>query len=91
MSDLQVTPRRRTPRRPKTDVARWRDVMKLLGYHVRRLRDFLQLSQAELAQRAGVSQGAISRVESGRHLDTPLVTYARVPSPVSPELRPNRH
>ncbi len=49
-----------------------------LGRHVRRVREFLGLSQVELARRAGVSQVAISRFESGRGLNTAFVIALRI-------------
>lgn len=52
--------------------------MQGLGRHVLRVREFLGLSQEELARRAGVSQGAISRLENGRGLATPLLVVMRV-------------
>ena len=73
-----------------SDAARWREVTKLLAWHVHNLRDLLQLSQDQLARCAGVSQGAISRMEAGRCTDTPLVTYARVAAAFCRELAPLR-
>jgi transcriptional regulator with XRE-family HTH domain len=48
------------------------------GQHVRRMREFVGLSQADLARRAGVSQGAVSRFEAGRGLKTPYVVIVRI-------------
>jgi transcriptional regulator with XRE-family HTH domain len=42
------------------------------------VRRFLGLSQAELARRAGVSQGAISRFEMGRARMTPLLIAVKI-------------
>jgi transcriptional regulator with XRE-family HTH domain len=56
----------------------WRQWMSDFGQHVRRVREFVGLSQAELARRAGVSQGAISRFEAGRGLKTPYVVILRI-------------
>jgi transcriptional regulator with XRE-family HTH domain len=50
----------------------WRQWMAALGRRVRRARLFLKLSQAEVAQMAGVSQGAMSRLEHGKGLETPM-------------------
>ena len=56
----------------------WREWMRANGQQVRRLREFLGLSQEQLAQLAGVSQGAVSRLEAGRGLATPLVVVLKV-------------
>jgi transcriptional regulator with XRE-family HTH domain len=45
---------------------------------VRRVREFLGLSQEQLAKSAGVSQGAVSRLEAGRGLATPLLVVLRI-------------
>jgi transcriptional regulator with XRE-family HTH domain len=42
------------------------------------MREFLGLSQEQLARRAGVSQGAISRFEIGRGLNTPLLVSVKI-------------
>ena len=42
-----------------------------------RVREFLGLSQEQLARLAGVSQGAISRLENGRGLATPLLVVIK--------------
>jgi transcriptional regulator with XRE-family HTH domain len=52
--------------------------MQHLGHQVRRTREFLGLSQQQLAQRAGVSQGAVSRFEGGRALSTPFLAIVRL-------------
>jgi len=52
--------------------------MRELGRHKRRVREFLSLSQEELARRAGVSQGAVSRLEAGRGLATPLLVVLKI-------------
>jgi transcriptional regulator with XRE-family HTH domain len=65
--------------RSPADVERlWQEWMSGFGRHVRRVREFLGLSQVELARRAGVSQVAISRFESGRGLNTALVVALRI-------------
>ena len=53
----------------------WREWMRGLG---RRIREFLGLSQEQIARRAGVSQGAISRLEGGRGLATPLLVVVKL-------------
>jgi len=43
----------------------WREWMRGLGRQLRRVREFLGLSQDQVARLAGVSQGAVSRLEAG--------------------------
>src|SRR5215468_2489125 len=57
-----------------TDWQRW---MRDLGAQVLRIREFLGFSQEQLARLAGVSQGAISRLENGRGLATPLLVVLK--------------
>jgi transcriptional regulator with XRE-family HTH domain len=47
----------------------WKGIVAALGLSVRHLRHLLGWSQAELAQRAVSSQGAVSRLESGAYPD----------------------
>jgi transcriptional regulator with XRE-family HTH domain len=56
----------------------WREWMRGLGRQARRIREFLGLSQEQIARRAGVSQGAISRLEGGRGLATPLLVVVKL-------------
>ena len=56
----------------------WTAWMRRLASQLRRLRRFLGLSQGELARRAGVSQGAVSRLETGRARMTPLVVVLKI-------------
>ncbi len=56
----------------------WKVWMQGLGSAIRRARELAGISQAELAHLAGVSQGAVSRLESARGLSTPLVGVLRV-------------
>lgn len=84
------------PERRPLDWARW---MRGLGRQVQRVREFLGLSQDQLARLAGVSQGAISRLENGRGMATPLLVVMKVnealraglsrldPAHLSPEAR----
>ena len=65
----------RTEDEQRVDWGRW---MRGLGRHKRRVREFLGLSQEQLARLAGVSQGAISRLESGRGLATPLLVVMKI-------------
>jgi transcriptional regulator with XRE-family HTH domain len=59
----------------KVDWANW---MRGLGQSKRRVRELLGLSQEQLARLAGVSQGAVSRFESGRALATPLIVVMKI-------------
>jgi transcriptional regulator with XRE-family HTH domain len=56
----------------------WQDWMRGLGRHARRMREFLGLTQEQLGRRAGVSQGAISRLEARRGLATPLLVVVKI-------------
>ncbi len=59
----------------RTDWSGW---MRDLGRRLRRVREFLGLSQDQVARIAGVSQGAVSRLEAGRGLATPMLVVLRV-------------
>jgi DNA-binding XRE family transcriptional regulator len=63
---------------PDADTRDWRPWTRWLGQEVRGVRRELGLSQETLAALAGVSQGAISRFETGRALATPLLAVVRV-------------
>ena len=56
----------------------WRQWITEFGSHVRRVREFLGLSQEQVARAAGVSQGAVSRFEGGRGLSTPFVGIMKI-------------
>ncbi len=56
----------------------WSGWIKGLGKQARRVREFLGLSQDQVARVAGVSQGAVSRFEGGRGLATPLLVVMKV-------------
>src|SRR5881628_3669407 len=56
----------------------WREWMRGLGRQLRRVREFLGLSQDQVARLAGVSQGAVSRLEAGRGLATPMLIVLKV-------------
>ena len=58
----------------------WSSWIKGLGKQARRVREFLGLSQEQVARTAGVSQGAVSRFEGGRGLATPLLVVMKVNS-----------
>lgn len=68
---------------PITDA---RTLVRGLGRWVRNTRTLLGLSQETLASLAHTSQGAISRLEAGRSLDTPLMTYVKVVGALSQEI-----
>ena len=59
----------------RTDWSGW---MHDLGRRIRRVREFLGLSQDQVARMAGVSQGAVSRLEAGRGLATPMLVVLKV-------------
>lgn len=56
----------------------WKTWMHDLGAAIRRTREVAGLAQHELAAAAGISQGTMSRLESGRGIATPLVVVLRV-------------
>jgi transcriptional regulator with XRE-family HTH domain len=56
----------------------WPQWMRALGRQGRRAREFLGLSQEQLARLAGVSQGAVSRLEAGRGLATPMLVVLKI-------------
>jgi DNA-binding XRE family transcriptional regulator len=64
--------------RRAADEAGWEEWMRGMGRYTRRLRELAGLSQEELAGRAGVSQGAVSRLESGRAVQTPLIVVMKI-------------
>src|SRR5262245_37804142 len=81
------------------DQAVWRRWMQAFGQQVRRTRDLVRLSQEQVARLAGVSQGAVSRLEAAQGLATPFLVVIKVqqvlalylrrldPSLLNPELR----
>src|SRR5262245_5666365 len=56
----------------------WKGWMRTLGEQVRRSRVFVGVPHEDLARRPGVSQGSVSRLESGRGLATPVLVVARI-------------
>src|SRR5215468_11249359 len=56
----------------------WSAWMRELGRRLRRVREFLGLSQDQVARLSGVSQGAVSRLEAGRGLATPMLIVLKV-------------
>ena len=69
---------------PSIDWPKW---MRELGSRIRRVREFVGLSQEQLARLAGVSQGAVSRLEAGRGLATPLLVLMKIHLPLLRALR----
>ena len=65
----------------------WPKWMRELGSRIRRVREFVGLSQEQLARLAGVSQGAVSRLEAGRGLATPLLVLMKIHVPLLRALR----
>ena len=65
----------------------WSEWMQALGRQGRRVREFLGLSQEELARMAGVSQGAVSRLEAGRGLATPMLVILKINLALTHRLR----
>jgi transcriptional regulator with XRE-family HTH domain len=63
------------------------ELMRGFGQHIRRVRTLCGLSQEEVAARAGVSQGVLSRLESGRNRATPFLVVLRVHLALSQVLR----
>src|SRR5262249_52818161 len=54
------------------------ELIRDLGRWTRSVRELLGFSQDNLAKLAGVSQGAISRVEAGKGIATPMVTFWKI-------------
>jgi transcriptional regulator with XRE-family HTH domain len=67
---------RETPRETATPDDR--ELVRVLAQWSMRCREIFGMSQERVARRAGKSQGAISRLESGRCVATPLITYRAV-------------
>jgi len=65
----------------------WAEWMQRFGRQTRRVREFLGLSQDELARLAHVSQGAVSRLENGRGVATPFVVVLKINGALAAELR----
>jgi transcriptional regulator with XRE-family HTH domain len=63
---------------PHDPNAEWKKWMRAFGRQERRIREFLGLSQEQIARLAGVSQGAVSRLEAGRGLATPLLVVLKI-------------
>lgn len=69
------------------DQAAWRRWMQTFGQQARRTRDFLGLSQEQVARLAGVSQGAVSRLEAAQGMATPLLVVLKVQQVLAQHLR----
>ena len=69
------------------ETIQWRRWMREFGQQERRVREFLGLSQAQVAEAAGVSQGSVSRLEAGRGLGTPMVVILKINVAMARELR----
>jgi transcriptional regulator with XRE-family HTH domain len=65
----------------------WRVWIRGVGARMRRVREFVGLSQEQLGRVAGVSQGAVSRLEVGRGLQTPLVVVVKIHLALSQRLK----
>jgi len=80
-------PRRRLPLPASAQEPEWREWMRELGRRQRRLREFVGLSQEQLARRAGISQGAVSRLEGARGLAIPMLIVFKTNAALVRELR----
>jgi transcriptional regulator with XRE-family HTH domain len=69
------------------DAAEWRRWMQTLGQRLRRLRELARLSQEQLARLAGVSQGAVSRLETARGMATPMIVVMKISLALTGRLR----
>src|SRR5256886_16048036 len=65
----------------------WAQWMRELGSRIRHVREFVGLSQEQLARLAGVSQGAVSRLEAGRGLATPMLVILKINLALTHRLR----
>ena len=72
---------------PEVEGPEWRRWIHGLGRQLRRMREVSGLSQDQLARLAGVSQGAVSRLETARGMATPLVVVMKISLAVTRELR----
>jgi len=74
----------RARRHPASEWYTW---VRELGRKQRRLREFLGLSQDQVAKLGGVSQGAVSRLETARGLATPMVIVLKINAALAHEFR----
>jgi transcriptional regulator with XRE-family HTH domain len=85
-SRSRVGARPRARARPTAGAARsetvrdaaWREWVAWFGRRLRRVRTSCGLSQQDVAGLAGVSQGAVSRLEAGHGLATPLLLVVKI-------------
>ena len=56
----------------------WKVWWRALGQQQRHIREFLGFSQEQAARLAGVSQGAVSRLEAGKGLGTPMLVILKL-------------
>src|SRR5439155_19909934 len=56
----------------------WAQWIRELGSRIRHVREFVGLSQEQLARLAGVSQLGVIRLEAGRGLATPLLVRLKL-------------
>ncbi|MFN8545104.1 MAG: helix-turn-helix transcriptional regulator [Candidatus Binatia bacterium] len=75
------------PALPVCGDVEWRQWMRNFGQQLRRAREFLGMTQEQIARLAGVSQGAVSRLETARGLATPLLVVLKVQRAVAEQLR----
>lgn len=64
----------------------WGKAISHLSKRLKIMRLLLNVSQDQLAITADVSQGAVSRIESGKCLNTPLISYVKVVGALCHEL-----
>src|SRR5262249_53541143 len=72
------------PSQPKPD---WPKFIPDAGQRIRKARESVGVSRAKLARLADVSQGAVSRVEAGRGMATPLLTFVKLNRVMAQALR----
>jgi transcriptional regulator with XRE-family HTH domain len=70
-----------------TESAAWRAWLRHFGTVVRGMRELLGLTQEQFAKVAHVSQGAVSRLERGSALSTPLIIAVKIRVALAAELR----
>jgi transcriptional regulator with XRE-family HTH domain len=87
MMAREVPPRRRrnprlTPERERELAGKqpfdWREWWRAFGRQHREIREFIGFSQEQVARLAGVSQGAVSRLEAGKGLGTPMLVILKI-------------
>jgi transcriptional regulator with XRE-family HTH domain len=71
----------------RVPASEWSTWVRKLGRQQRRLREFLGLSQDQVAKLGGVSQGAVSRLETARGLATPMLIVLKVNAALAHEFQ----